>query len=219
MPNVEAVRIGEENSIENVPTLSEEELSVIKKKMEAIDKIFSEEQKARYKIEIIFGSTRSPSKPTPGALSFWESGAQLHGGGDTKMYICAGKALKKNTCEAFIPDSSNGYGYLVCPKCKEVWKGEDVSGEIFARLTMRGWAELILKYFARLGHNADIYAKHPKEDIRTASLLEQQRQLGGEKLYKSRLGRSVVIYPLKHLIKDVSNGADLLSRLYAFLVA
>lgn len=219
MPVSEELKYKSEVSLDDAPKLSEEELHAIKERMAVMDKILAEEQKAKYKIELLFGSARVMGKPTPGALSFWESGTKLHGGGDAKMYICGGKTSGKNNCEAFIPDVSNGYGFLLCPGCKEVWQGGDVSGEILAKLPMRGWAELLLKYFARLEHNCDIYIKHARNDVRAAAHLEQASQLGGEKLEKARSNRMKYIYPLKNIIRDTSGGADLLGRFYALLKA
>lgn len=219
MPVSEALKYKEEVSVDDAPKLSEEELYAIKQRTEALDKLLAEEQKAKYKIELLFGSARAPSKPTPGALSFWESGSKLHGGGDAKIYICGGKISGASDCEAFIPDVSNGYGYLMCPQCKTVWQGHEVTGEILARLSMRGWAELLLRYFVKLEHNADIYIKHAREDVRAAARVEQAKQHGGEKLTRARLGRMKYIYPLKNIIRDTSGGADLLGRFYALLTA
>lgn len=219
MPATELLSRGTDIPIEEAPKLSEEELHTIRQRMELLDKLLAQEQKAKFKIELLFGSARQMAKPTPGALSFWESGTKLHGGGDAKLYICAGRVTGKTDCEAFIPDVSNGYGYLLCPRCKEVWKGEQVSGEVFAKLQMRGWADLLLKFFVRLEHNADIYIKHAKDDIRAAAYFEQAKQLKGEKLHRARQNRLPYIYPLKNIIRDTSGGADLLGRFYALLTA
>ncbi len=219
MPIIKEVKWGEDNPIENAPQLTEEEQFAIKKRMEALDKILAQDQKAKYKLEVMFGHERRAMAPTPGILSFWGSGAKLNGGGDTKLYICGGKQSKQSDCEAFIPDASMGYGYLVCPNCKKVWKGDDVIGEILARLTMQGWAQLIHKYFLLLEMNADIYVKHPKEDLRSSAIREQEKAKGGELLGKSRANRAVYIYPLKNIIKDTANGADLLNQFYKLLKA
>ena len=216
---VKDVKWGEDNSIDVAPTLSEEELDILKKRMLAMDKLLADQQVAKYKIEIMFTRLRSRNGHYPGAISLWESGSKLHGGGDAKLYECPGKSLGKNECMGIIPDVSNGYGFLVCPTCKEVWKGEQVHGEIMARNTTQNWAILLLKYFARLDHNADLYMKHPREDIRVAAKLEQEKQLGGEKLAKARAGMRLAIYPLRNLIKDSATGADLLGRISAFLHA
>jgi hypothetical protein len=219
VPIIRDVKWGEDNPIEAAPTLTEEELAILQKRMAAMDKLLAEQKKAKYKIELMFSSRRSGREAYAGALSLWESGAKLHGGGDTKIYECPAKALKFSDCDGLIPDASQGYGHLVCPKCQKVWKGSQVHGEVFARLTTANWALLIYKYFVRLGHNADIYVKLPKADIRRAAELEQARQLGGEKLSSARTRRDVYIYPLRHIITDTSAGADLITRFKALLSA
>jgi hypothetical protein len=218
MPHVKEVKWGEDNPIENAPVLTEEEEHEIKRRMALLDKILATEQKGKYKIEIMFGKARSMSRPTPGAMYFWESGSKLHGGGDAKIYMCPGKKFGIN-CDAFIPDASTGYGHLVCPSCKKVWQDNQVDGEILAVLTMKNWAQAILKQFIRLELNCDIYLKFAKDDIRSKAFMEQQRKMGGEKLAEARDARARAIYPLKNIIKDTSHGASLLGRFQAFLLA
>jgi hypothetical protein len=219
MPNIGEVKWGQDNSIDAAPQLTEEELDTLKKRMQALDKLLAQQQVAKYKIELLFSSRRSGRVPYAGALSLWESGAKLHGGGDCKIYECPARELKMGECRGIIPDASQGYGHLVCPDCQRVWKGSQVHGEVFARLTTNDWARLIYKYFVRLGHNADIYVKLPKADIRKAAEIEQGRQLGGEKLNAARTKRDVYVYRLKNIIKDTASGADLLGRFKALLSA
>lgn len=213
------VQWGEDVSIEKTPVLTDEDRFILQQKMAAIDKLFEEQGKAKYKIEVFFAHTRKLHGPSVGALSLWESGSKLHGGGDAKVYLCPGKSLNKNDCESILPDHANGYGFLVCPSCQTVWKGSQVHGEVIGNWTMRTWAETIYRYFCKLGHNADVYLKYPAEDLRKAAKLEQEQQRMGEDLARVRNRRIQYIYPLKNLLKDVSNGADTLSRFYAFLTA
>jgi hypothetical protein len=214
---VTPVKYGEDNSIDVAPTLTEEELYTLKQRMAAMDKLLATQKKAKYKIELFFSYRRTDRAPFPGALSLWESGAKLHGGGDTKCYECPGKELGLSDCRGIIPDASNGYGFLVCPECKKVWNGDQVIGERLARLNTADWARMTLNYFIRLGHNADIYVKAPKLDLRVASRLEQEKQLKGDKLRVARRKKDVYLYPLRHIIKDTGNGGDLLTRIHAFL--
>lgn len=215
---VKEVKWGHDNDLENAPVLGEEELAALKGRMLAMDKLLAEAKKAKYKIELMFGSHYASLQPYPGALSLWESGSKLHGGGDTKVYECPGKTLKKSECTGLIPDASQGYGYLMCPACKTVWQGTQVHGERLARLTTQGWATLLYRFYVRLGHNADIYVKRPRRDIRVAAGTEQERQRMGEVLVKARK-REVFIYPLKNIIKDVNAGADPIKRFQALLSA
>ena len=214
-----AIRWGEDNPIEAAPTLGDEEKDVLVQKMAALDKLLADQGKAKWKIEVSFFYRRRVTTHSAGAISIWESGTMFHGGGDTKAYFCPGKELKMSACQGAIPDSSNGYGFLVCPKCKEVWRGDQVYGEIFGRWNNRVWSEKILELFRRLDHNADVYLKYPRSDLRVAAKLEQEKQLMGEKLARVRQDRVQYIYPLRNIIKDTSNGADLLGRFHAFLTA
>jgi len=219
MPEAREIKYGEDNSIDKAPTISEEEELSLKNRMAAMDKLLSDKGFAKYKLEVMFERKRSTTAPTFGILSFWESGTKLHGGGDTRIYLCAGKASKRNDCEAFIPDASTGYGHLVCPQCRIVWKGPEVTGEIGARLSMQNWANLLYKYFIRMEGNADIYLKYPKHDIRALAAAEQEKQLGGEELAKLRRDQQKCIYPLRNIIRDAAAGADTLAKFYAFLKA
>lgn len=219
MPVLGQLKWGEDNPIEAAPQLTEEELDTLKKRMAALDKLLAAQELAKYKIELMFEAKRSSRRPSAAALSLWGSGAKLHGGGDTKIYWCPARALQTSPCDGLIPDSSQGYGFLVCPKCQKVWKGEQVYGELMGRASLDQWARLIYQYFVRLEYNADIYVKLPKVDIRRAAELEQGRQLGGEKLEGARALRTRYIYPLRNIIKDTAAGADLLTRFRAMLSA
>lgn len=198
--------------------LSPAELEAVQARMRAVDELLKEKKTARFKLEVLFGDERSTWKPTPGIITFWESGSKLHGGGDAKIYVCPGEFLKRSTCMAIIPDISAAAGVLVCPGCSTAWKDVEVIGEVAGRWTMRTWADVLVKFFVRMNHDADIYLKFAPTDIRYKAAEEQDRQRGGEGLAKART-RGKHIYPLRNLLKDCSAGANLTDRLYAFLVA
>jgi len=221
MPKASAqeIKYGEDNPIESAPELTEEDKHGMQQRIAALDKILTQEQRAKYRIELFFGKARSNKYPIPGCLSFWESGSMLHGGGDAKVYFCPSKQLKRGTCEAIIPFAMNAYGFLVCPSCQTTWQGGDVIGEVLGRHSMNDWARLVFMYYTRLGLNSDISLKYAPDDIRYAAHLEQERDRGGEKLAKSRAARIPNVYPLRNIIKDTAAGADLLKRFYAFLTA
>lgn len=209
--------------------MTEEMQAILTRKLKALEELLAEQGKAAFKLELIFGKARSIHRPTPGMLSFFESGRKLHGGGDAKVYMCpgiwkdpqTGEVTGKGPCDAVIPDSSHGLGHLVCPKCKEVWKEHQVYGEILARLPMQHWAVLLTRYYARLGCNADVVLKFSEDDIRSKALLEQQKQKGGELLGATRAKRrrAASIYPLRNIIKDTSAGQDLAKKFYDFVRA
>lgn len=201
------------------PFLSEDEKEALEAQKKALDALLTTEGLAKYKLELLLGKDFSMSKPCTGALSFWESGSKLHGGGDTILYVCPGKAKGVSSCEAFIPDDSQGYGFLVCHKCGTTWKGEEVSGQILARLPVAGWGQLLTKYFHRLEQKADIVLKYHPLDIRSAAASEQEKQQMGDRLMGTRNKRHVRIYTLASLLTDTTAGAEIEARILAFIKA
>jgi hypothetical protein len=206
------VKWGEDLDLDKAPVLSAEELDILKKRQAVMDRLLAEKKRAKYKIELFFGSDYKTGQHYPGAVSLWLSGSKLHGGGDEKIYLCP-------KCGGFILPSAQGYGHLVCSKCGKVAKAAEAIGEIFLRLTTQNWVGVIYKWFRIMEFNADIYVKRPKMSLRVAADLEQARQRGGEKLLAARLKREVFIYPLYNIIKDTAGGADLPTRFKALLSA
>jgi hypothetical protein len=213
------VKQATEEDFRELRALTEEELHRVKQRQEAMDKLFAENGKAKYKLEILFGKEYSLIKPCPGGVSFWESGAKLHGGGDAALHICPGKRLGRNNCEAFIPSAANGLGFLVCPGCGVRWQGEEVTGQILARLPIHKWADLLLTYFYRLQGNCDLVMKYTPRSIIDAQNQETERSRGGELLERVRSARQTRVYPLDRIIKDTAAGADMRQRILAFLRA
>lgn len=202
--------------------LSADEAAIFANKAEAMAKLLADKKVvAKYKLEILFGKARSNKEATPGALTFWASGSKMHGGGDDKLYLCPGRSLQMNDCQAALQESYNAGGQIVCPACGNIWKSEACIGELFFKLTMRGWAEVTYRYFRQFDYDCDIYLKHAREDIRSVALAQKERQTwkGSQMLSSSRDKRARHIYPLRNIVRDTSAGADLLSRFYAFLTA
>lgn len=204
--------------------LPEEEQEAIKARMEAIDRLLGEKGLAKYKLEVMFGKDHSLRKPTTGIISFWESGNKLHGGGDSKLYVCDTPDPAKTKgpgCGAFIPDSANGLNFIVCPGCGKMWRNDHIVGEYGYRLPIQKWTDVLLNWFVKLEMNADIRVKYHKDDIRSAAKDEQEKQLRGDILDKVRSfeRRPCYIYPLRNIIRDTSAGADLRGRILAFLTA
>lgn len=202
--------------------LTEEEGRLVVEKMKALDSLLEAEKAlAKYKLEVLFDEERSFHRPFGGLVTWWESGNKLHGGGDSKMYLCPGQDRRKNGCESLIPDSATGANFVVCPSCGQLWRGEEIFGEVYYRLPVDKWADVLLKWFLELDMNADIRLKYAREDIRKLSSLEQEKQYGGELLgrLRSSVQRSTATYPLNRIILDVSAGADLRGRILAFLKA
>ena len=73
--------------------------------------------------------------------------------------------------------------------------------------------------FLKFDHNADIRVKYNYRSIRDAAAQEQAKSMGGEVLNIARGPGNRVprLYPLRNILKDASNGADLYGRFLAFL--
>lgn len=178
------------------------------------------EIQARYKIELRFGKKRSIHSLTPGMVSFWHSGTKFHGGGDDKMYLCPGERLVKNGCERPLPDVSVAMGHVVCPYCGNIWKGEQVIGELAYNLPMQRWAAVLYNLYVRCDHNADLVLKHTGDDIRSVALQKASAKRAAQlDVMRGKRARALHVYPLRNIIKDTSAGSDLYKRIYAFLVA
>jgi hypothetical protein len=202
----EVIKLSDEQSREIV-----EEINAILPKRETIV--------ALYKIELMFVGRRSLCKPTRGALSAWESGAKLHGGGDVAVYFCPGKMTGKNNCEMPIRSVHNAGGRMVCSHCDSVWHDTQPYNTMYANLPMTKWADVLIKYYQLLGHNADIYLKHSGDDIRAILQKDKDTKANGELMHMSECDVALHIYPLANIIKDTAAGADLHSRFHAFLVS
>ena len=200
---------------DNLPSnLSEVEEKAIRARIVALDRLFEKRVVAKYKIEIQFGRERSTWKPFPGALSLYESGAKLHGGGDDKLYICPGEV-----CDGIIFPRERMGALVACRKCGTMWDEKKLIGELLFRLAPKNWAKVVLKWMVRLELNTDIYLKFHPQDIRVVTEKEMNRDHGGELLAGSRGSRALSIYPMKNIIKDTKNGADLYDRILNFITA
>ncbi len=196
----------------------EEKEGKAKEKDAEVAQFFADAKKGRFKIELLLVGKRTTRDIMMGAVSFWESGAQLHGGGDSKLYFCPGQHLGRNNCTSYIPVQHNHHGFAVCPRCKMAWDGKQLIGEIMGRHTVRDWARLLDRYFVRLDSNCDIYMLHSQDDIRIAAGLEQEKQHHGEKLAIANI-TSRHVYPLKHIMKDTAFGATAENQFFKFLTS
>lgn len=206
--------------------LSSSELNALESRIKALDKLLTESVRAKYKLEVQFGKGRTVrGLPFVGMITYWLSGTKLDGGGDEKIFECP-------RCEAFIfphqiqpgwRKNPDGTDYMtsmsICGKCGGVWTSDQTTGERLYRLTDRDWPHAILKVFRRLDMNADIYLKFHRTDIRYQTMLEMARDRGGEEVALARRNRGLHIYPLKNIINDTKNGAELYNRIRAFINA
>lgn len=174
----------------------------------------SGEIRAKYKIEVRFGPGRTTNGPNVCMVQIWESGKRFHGGGDDKMYWC--KNVDNNSdegCGKHIASSFIRNGIAICPHCKRAINAKLLTGEIIYKNSTKDLAVRLAALWHSLEGSADIYCKYDQTDIRYKAMeaakgLETARKL-----------RGMHIYPLKNLIKDTSNGAELSGRIVAFLTA
>lgn len=205
--------------------LDPEESHALAERKKGIDRLLEEQGLAKYKLEVMFSHRHTGRAPTPGTVTWWESGNKLHGGGDSKMYLCDNVSghpeLDGRGCKALIPDSANGLQFVVCPNCGHLWNPEYMVGEVFYRLSLQKWVDVLLMWYQRLEMRADIRVKYMRMGIREAQAGMKDPRIGGDLLRKSRTieQRLVYIYPLKNIIKDTSAGADLSGRISALLKA
>lgn len=197
--------------------LSEEEARIVEQKREALRKIFDPGKvKAEFKIELNFGKDRSDSGHFPGSLMVMRSGSALGGGGDESMFFCP-----DNNCPGFIPQKlvSSMLRIAVCPKCERRWYQGLLADMVMFRLTHQHWATVIARYFIRLGSNADVYLKTHPIDLRTQTMKEQLKDMGGMQMRAARSKRIRVMYSLPNILKDLTEGADIEKRFYQMLRA
>ena len=203
--------------------LSKKEVQAVAEKLQSIDKLFEGKAQAKYKIEVQFGKARSTWKPFHGAMSMYLSGAKLDGGGDEKMYMCP-----RDDCSGIIlpisrhveiTEEGKAVARAPCSMCHVMWDENHMTGELFFNLVAKHWATAVHKMFIRLNHNADIYLKYHRDDIRYRAALEMAKHAGGEEVAKARVSRGLHIYPLKNLIKDTGAGSQLYERILAFINA
>lgn len=191
--------------------------------------IVSDKSTAKYKIEIHFGKNRTSTGPNVGAISVFESGNRLNGEGDELMYICAerdtGLALNMpgvsdrevkrghNGCGGFVPGGLLKSGFASCPHCGNIVISEQMTSTILFNLSTDDLVDRVVRWFDKLEANADIYVKYHPTDIRYQALVDAHG------LDKGRMLRGLTIYPLKNIIKDISNGSSTRSRFKALLMS
>lgn len=204
--------------------LSEQESAAVKARMAALDKLFSEDQRAKYKLEIHVHEERSTWKPFFGIMYYLLSGNRLHGGGDSKVYLCADSACSGIIYppERTIVDISETAdptqpAKVLCPKCGKVFLAQDLLGERGLRLVSSNWAKAIYQNFLYLEMNADVVLLSHHATLHKQTELEMQQNANSELVNVARRVRHKLVYPLKNIIKDVSHGADLVKRFQAFV--
>jgi hypothetical protein len=182
---------------------------------------------ATFRVQVNFGTGRTPTGPNKGVITLWASGRKLHGGGDEMVYLCkevdygsseyvdfrVGKSTGGGGCGAYIlPDFIRG-GVAVCPRCNKLITAERLTGQIYFRLTTRDLATAVSGYVRLLDFDADVVVKYADDDIRYQMLIQEKG------IAEARRLRGMLIYKLDRIIQDVSGGADMENRFFALLSA
>lgn len=213
---------------QDMSKLSEQEEHAIKERMAATDKFFKDQIRAKYKLEVQFYEKRSTIEPFAGVMSFLLSGNRLHGGGDSKVYLCPVNScygvIDPTDCQvvdldanALVQDLSKIPLKVVCPKCKNISPSIDLWGERLLRLNTQGWARALYDNFRYLDSNADVRLIFHHADLHAHTQSEMNRGANGAIIIEARRRRQKAIYTLKNILKDTAHGADLYGRFLAFV--
>lgn len=178
--------------------------------------------KAKFKLELYLQEKRSLKEPFGGMLLAWTNGGFAHGGGDEVVYFCPAKTERDGQqvgCGAPLALQYVGKTVVVCPECRQASDPRDLVGQVYAKLDVQGWARMITKFFMKLESNADIRLGIMTGDLHAASQIEAEGEHRGDVLDGGRRKRHFVCYTLESIIKDTAGGADLYTRIKAFLTA
>lgn len=190
----------------------EASLSRAKKSDEDVTTLANGEIRAKYKIEVTYTEGRTMKGPNLLGIQVWESGKRFHGGGDEICFFCK-DAESEAGCWGVIPSNNVKGGVAYCPNCERAVNATRLVNLKIGRVTTQNLAKELADLFRKLGTNADIYLKFHKTDIRYIAM---ERAKGPD---VARRLKGMHIYPLKNILKDTSNGADLGSRIFAFLTS
>ncbi len=174
-----------------------------------------EEIKGKYKIQVLFGPKRSTAKSLC-MVHVFESGGKLHEHQDQLCYFCWDIEDRNIGCRGVIPASKITGGVGWCDACKGPRATSKMTEYIVYHLPMSVIAENVYKLFRTLNSDADIYIKFAKNDIRK---LTEMGERGLRDMQAIEDKREAVIYPLKHILKDVSNGSNVVHKIETFLKA
>ena len=180
--------------------------------------------KAQYKLEVAFVDDMSTRKPVRGMMSLWTNGGFGHGGGDEAVYFCP-LPIDKNgvqvTCSTVLDLKWVHKEAAICPGCRRALNPKELTGQLFARLTIQNWAGLLARVWRRVNGDADIRRGFLRGKIRAAhdELLKAKTLAAADRLDEMREERAKgwAVYPLVNILKDTHAGADLEKRIVAFL--
>jgi hypothetical protein len=188
-----------------------------KNKETPLEQIIGVGETGKYKIEVQFGADRTSSGVAfTGLIIYWMNGSEFSGGGDAIVYPCP-----DNECTGLIDSNYIAVASetAMCQKCLKVWKMDALCDVHAYKRTPSGWAALVAEKFNNIGGDADLYLKHTKGKNLHKSVQATLEKEGGyvaEALFRSRK-KNAVLYKMKQLHKDASNGSTIESRVLAFL--
>lgn len=169
---------------------------------------------AKHKIEVLFGPKRTTTGPNAVRIALWESGSKLHGGGDASLFFCKdGTTENGEGCWSPITQDQVRGPIAYCKNCNLAINSDKLTIHKEGYITTKFLAAELVKLFRQLGSSADIYCKYNRDDIHYIAMARQHGDAKAAKL----LG--LHIYPLKNIVKDTMNGADLGKRFMAFLTS
>ena len=167
--------------------LSAEEEEEVKRSQAAMDELLDQDGLAKYKLEVLFNHERSVRNLTPASSP---SGRAETSFTEAATLRCMSVRTRFRTQSrgygvgGFIPDSCNGLNYVVCPHCHLKWEAQYMVGEVFYRLPLQKWAEVLARWYHRMNGRTDISVKYAKMSVRDAQQKEALRGLRGELLNK-----------------------------------
>jgi hypothetical protein len=202
------------------------------------------DKQARYKIEVTFGSKRTPlGQPQGNACTIvvYESGRRFHGGGDDLAWWCDVRDAGAGQYDKFHADTHKpgnkklGCGKVITSDCivNETTVGKDKQmhtvrkavcphcglmwrASMMTDAIMGRWStRRMAKKLFQLWISADGDA-----DIYLKYHNTDIRYITMERMHGTSMARNLrgmAIYPLQNIIKDTSNGASVEDRFFIFL--
>lgn len=208
--------------IASTSSFSEVELAQLQESLKKGYAVWEKTLTAPWMVQINFGHRhKTHSASTDGVVTLWHQRAHFDGGADQMAFICPGKERRNNGCSAVLPQEAHGVDVTMCPACGSLWRPEELHSQVFYRLPLQSWADVVLTWFQRCDMKADLYAIVAYDDIRDANMKELERSRGGEVLRKVRMNRKKARrkYRLQNIIQDINAGASLRGRILEFLKA
>lgn len=201
--------------------IPERDKEIIARRQEALEKMFATTNRGKYKIclAMVDNLHRKTQPLWRGMITFYENGRKLvDGGNDRGIYLCPGRLLGVNDCYSIIPAYANKNDELICAKCGNTWKGEQVIGHTASNSSLSRWAQILTAHITqRLEDSADIVVILHPPGVREVTRQEMDRVHHGDKIFKFERQARRHEYFNEDLRRDMAAGARMVDRIYAFL--